>query len=231
MWAYDQLDAYPEQSKRELYRRVSEILGRSENAVAYKIQNVASFDHRPRERKPVSEATHAQALLGEVFEHYWEDRGRARDLFAVQLQRLQFGIVDEEDQIISTLAPEKMRSLIIEEGTRDLLAVHRRRRSRMLLERGRSYFRKLDPEGRLRCEACGFVTPKKISAEIVQLHHTEPLYDFGKQGKLLKLSEALSKLVPLCPTCHQIAHIERPPLSIQAIKELRASRFSDHSLK
>lgn len=159
VWAYDQLDIDRKQAKRELYRQVSRILGRSENAIAYKIQNVASFDRRPRQEKPVSEATHTQALLGEVFERYWKDRERARDLFAVHFQGLQFGTVDEDYQVIPTLAQGKLHSLVIEEGTPDLSAVYRRKRSRALLERGRSYFRELDPEGKLRCKACGFATP------------------------------------------------------------------------
>ncbi len=159
VWAYDQLDIDRRQVKRELYRRVSRILGRSENAVAYKIQNVASFDHRPREEKPVSEATHAQALLGEVFERYWADRERARDLLTVYFQWLQFGTVGEDHQIISTLAQKEPRSLVIEEGASDLSVIHRRKRSRVLLERGRRHFRELDPEGKLRCATCGFATP------------------------------------------------------------------------
>ncbi len=37
VWAYDQLDTDRDQVKRELYRRVSHITGRSEKAVEYKM--------------------------------------------------------------------------------------------------------------------------------------------------------------------------------------------------
>jgi predicted HNH restriction endonuclease len=65
------------------------------------------------------------------------------------------------------------------------------------------------------------VTPEGVEAEIIQLHHTEPLHGLGKQGTSMGLSEAISKLIPLCPTCHQIAHVEKPPLTVGAIKKLR----------
>lgn len=223
VWAYDQLDIDREQVKRELYRQVSDVIGRSDKAVEYKVQNAAHFDSRPREAKPISDAPHAQALLGEVFDRYWTDRERARSLFPYYLQRFQFGIADRSRDL-ETSVKEDPSSLMIEEGAPGFSASSRRSRSRRLLEEGREHFRELDPEHKLRCTACSFVTPLGIETEIVQLHHTEPLYAYGERGKSLALSEAISKLMPLCPTCHQIAHTEKPPLSLATIKDLRTCK-------
>ena len=222
VWSYDQLDIDREQVKRELYRQVSDLIGRSDKAIEYKVQNVAHFDDRPREEKPISEAPHAQALLGKVFSWYWADRAEARSLFPYYVQRFQFGIADH-GQAIGASVEKDSSELIIEEGAIGFSVSSRRRRSHTLLKEGRQHFRGLDPEQRLRCASCSFAKPFGIEKEIVQLHHTEPLYDYGEHGKLLSFAGAISKLVPLCPTCHQIAHTTQPPLSVEAITDLRAS--------
>ncbi len=206
------MDADREQVKMHLYRQVSDLTGRTPKSVEYKVQNVASFDERPRQEKPISEAPHAQALLGEVFEWYWADRRKARDLYAYYHQQFQFVVGGEPPA-----PPEDPALLVVEEGAPGFQTSIRRKRSRRLLEAGRAHFEGLDPEGKLRCAACAFVTPGGVEREIVQLHHTQPLHDYGQHGKSLTLGEAMSRLVPLCPTCHQIAHTAKPPLTAEAI--------------
>ena len=71
------------------------------------------------------------------------------------------------------------------------------------------------------CHACRFTKPDKVEQEIVQLHHTEMISDLDKDGKQIVLEEAIKMLIPLCPTCHQIAHTSKPPLSVDLIKRLR----------
>ncbi len=61
------------------------------------------------------------------------------------------------------------------------------------------------------------MTPEVLESEIIHLHHTQPIYDSGVQGRSVELKEALALLVPLCPTCHSLAHTSRPPLSVAAI--------------
>jgi predicted HNH restriction endonuclease len=59
----------------------------------------------------------------------------------------------------------------------------------------------------LRCEVCGwFKSDNRISGDIVELHHMRPLAEAPDQGRRLSLAEAIRSLVPLCPTCHRIAH-------------------------
>ena len=215
VWAYDQLDLDRSQVKKHLYRQVSDLIGRTPKAVEYKVQNVAHFDDRPRAEKPISEAPHAQALVGQVFHWYWADRQGFRNLYDYYYQQFQFAIDGQPPA-----PPEDPAGLVIEEGAPGFETSVRRRRSRKLLEAGREHFRGLDPEGKLRCAACAFVTPEAVQREVVQLHHTEPLHGYGLHGQSLTLEEAVSRLAPLCPTCHQIAHTAKPPLSVGAIADL-----------
>jgi predicted HNH restriction endonuclease len=219
VWGYDQLDLDPTQVKAALYREISELIGRTAKSVEFKLQNVSSFDPRPREQKPIAEAKNAQALLGEVFRWYWADRSRARALYNQFREEFQFNL--ESTTKTEPIKGEAGLHVIIEEGASNTAPATRRKRSQKLLEEGRKHFRGVDREGKLRCRACGFVTPDGLDAEVIHLHHTEPIYESGEEGRSIKLKDALALLVPLFPTCHALAHTSRPPLSVAAIQALK----------
>ncbi len=221
VWAYDQLDQDPSQVKVALYREVAELIGRTAKSVEFKIQNVSSFDPRPWEQKPIAEAKKAQALLGEVFQWYWTDRPRARSLYAQFREEFQFNL--ESTTKVEPFSVAIAPNVIIEEGASNTAPAMRRKRSQKLLEEGRKHFRGVDHEGKLRCHACGFVTPPGLEVEVIHLHHTEPIYESAEAGRTLELKAALALLVPLCPTCHALAHTSRPPLSVTAIQALKAT--------
>ena len=64
---------------------------------------------------------------------------------------------------------------------------------------------------KFRCQACRFKL--KINNKfIIECHHKIPFY--GKKIRVTNIEE----LVCLCPTCHRIAHIQKPPLSVKRIK-------------
>lgn len=218
VWAYDQLDLDPTYVKVALYREVSELIGRTAKSIEFKLQNVSSFDFRPREEKPIAEAKNAQALLGEVFNWYWADRlhGRLRyDMFREEFQFNLESTIESKSPI-----PQNLPEIIIEEGAATASPSFRRKRSQKLLDEGRKHFRNKDKEGKLRCHACGFATPVGLEKEIIHLHHTEPIYESADTGRSQYLKDALAQLVPLCPTCHALAHTSRPPLSVIAIQTL-----------
>lgn len=219
VWAFDQLDQDRNQVKVALYREIAELIGRTAKSVEFKIQNVSSFDPRPREQKPIAEAQNAQALLGEVYKWYWADRLTARSLCPQFREEFQFNL--ESTTFVETVTATVVPNVIIEEGASVTLPAMRRKRSQKLVDEGRKHFRGLDREGKLRCLACGFVTPEGLDSEIVHLHHTDPIYDAGDGGRTLSLSTALALLAPLCPTCHALAHTSRPPLSVVSIRALR----------
>lgn len=221
VWGYDQLDQDPTQVKTALYREIAELIGRTPKSVEFKFQNVSSFDPRPRVQKPVAEAQNAQAMLGEVYHWYRADRPKARSLYPQLREEFQFNL-----ELTTKAEPTKLQDflpVIIEEGASIASPSIRRKRSQKLLEEGRKHFRRLDPQGKLRCRACGFVAPDGLDQEIIQLHHSEPIYESGEAGRSLVLKEALALLVPLCPTCHALAHSSRPPLSVAAIQDLKAA--------
>lgn len=214
VWGYDQLDLDRSAVKKILYRELDELLSRTEKSVEFKIQNVSSCDPRPRAEKPISEAPHKQALLQRVFNDYWADRVAARAREPELRELLKF-----PDAQIGGLRKGSTH-VIIEEGS--VSSTTTRTRSRQLVEQGRKHFRAQDPEGKLRCRACGFVTPGQIvnDREIVQLHHTRPLADVDEGGHSLSLEEALQHMLPLCPNCHALAHTAKPPLELPALIDL-----------
>lgn len=217
VWAYDQLDQDADQVKTVLYREVARLIGRSPGSIEFKIQNVSSFDPRKREEKPISEAANAQALLGDVFLWYWKDRDLARRQY--WKIRAEFELDLPSNAGSSKTPPAFQTEIMIEEGAMVSVPSTRRKRSQKLLENGRAYFKKLDDEGFLRCQACGFVTPDGVLTEIVQLHHSEPIYEAGHDGRTISLEHAIKNLIPLCPTCHALAHTSKPPLKVLEIKE------------
>jgi hypothetical protein len=212
VWVYDRIDQDREQNKAALYREVAILIGRAAKAVEWKVQNVSACDRRPRGEKPIAPAANKQALLEEVFGSYWKNRSKARERYAQVLQQLTFREKREN------ASPRSSDEVIIEEGALGFQESFRRSRSRELLLFARELFRKSDRASLLRCTACGFATPRGISREIVQLHHTKPISLAGEHGRRMSLTEACASLLPLCPTCHAIAHSTSPPMVLEAIR-------------
>jgi predicted HNH restriction endonuclease len=219
VWAYDQLDSDREIVKKHLFEAVSNTITRSAKSVEFKVQNVSSFDPRPRKDKPISTAPNAQKLLGNVFKWYWGDRLKARELYGTFVQQEHFGLPAKE-KINEQSKKPTTRTIIIEEGAEGHSTSKTRKRSAKLVKEGRKYFKNLDPEGKLRCQTCEYIKPDSIKGEIIQLHHTEMVSELDKNGKKVSLEVAVKTLVPLCPNCHQIAHSSIPPLSKKEIKKI-----------
>lgn len=225
VWAYDRLDNEGEDIDRNaLYTDISDIIGRNSESIKYKIQNVSAIDSRPLQEKPISEAKNYQLLLKEVFDDYWKDREKARSLFGHFRARNNAGVQTPDQRRqrpngISSFSPEE-NQIIIEEGAPGSHQSSCRKRSNKLLQKGRAYFRSIDPEGKLRCQACGFTTPPDIDKEIIQLHHQRAIHEYEVQGESHTMEEALKNLIPLCPTCHALAHTRKPAWTLVDLKEL-----------
>ena len=93
-----------------------------------------------------------------------------------------------------------------------------RNRCDALLAIAREHYRGAD--GILRCEVCQWARPFQLSADIVELHHRNPLAAAPQEGRQLTLDDAVASLSPLCPNCHRVAHA-KPDGSIYSIDELR----------
>lgn len=96
-------------------------------------------------------------------------------------------------------------SLSYLEGTTKTVSLELRARCDALRTRAREIFR--SPDGFLRCEVCGWHKPDaRISGDIVELHHLDPLHRAPASGRKVTLEEAIALLVPVCPTCHRMLH-------------------------
>lgn len=213
VWGYDQLDIDRTLVKKHLYTELTNLINRTEKSIEWKIQNVSACDPRPRGEKPISEAPNIQKLLRDTFNWYWADRESARQLYSTFYQEAQF----KKPSTSTFVSPVPA---LIEEGFPGFQESMRRQRSAVLLREGREHFRSLDPKGKLRCQACNFTTPEGIESEIVQLHHLIPIAEAGEDGRTLSVEKALELLLPLCPTCHSIAHSSKPPLELKSIQRL-----------
>lgn len=213
VWGYDQLDIDRTLVKSHLYAELARLINRTEKSIEWKIQNVSACDSRSRREKPISEALNIQKLLMDTFSWYWSDRETARQLYSTFYEEAQFN-----KPSTATFSPPV--PVLIEEGSPGFQESIRRQRSTVLLRKGRKHFSELDPDGKLRCQACNFTTPEGIDSEIVQLHHLIPISEAGEDGRTLSIEKALELLLPLCPTCHSIAHSSKPPLELDSIREL-----------
>ena len=90
------------------FEEVSKIITRSAKSVEFKVQNVSSFDPRPRRDKPISTVPNAQKILGNVFKWYWDDRLRARELYGTYVQQEQFNFISFEINLLCP--PTKLTS-------------------------------------------------------------------------------------------------------------------------
>jgi hypothetical protein len=76
--AYDEIDCDRSLNKSAVFRKIATLTGRTPKSIEFKLQNVSAFDPRPRRDKPIAEAPHGQALLGQVFASFWANRDEAR---------------------------------------------------------------------------------------------------------------------------------------------------------
>jgi|SaaInlStandDraft_6_1057023.scaffolds.fasta_scaffold22234_2 predicted HNH restriction endonuclease len=158
-------------------------------------------------------------MLGIIFKSYWGNKSKYRSLYSSYFEESQFSISSSFDDS-KGVDIQKLKSHIVEEGAEGYAATKTRKRSSKLVNDGRKHFRNKDSENKLRCAACGFVKSESIKREIIQLHHKEMISEIDSNGQSITLDKAIRNLLPLCPTCHQIAHSSKPPLSVDAIKKL-----------
>jgi hypothetical protein len=102
--------------------------------------------------------------LGRVFRWYWGDRERVRALYPEYYEQFVFSLAPKEN-IKNQEEQFEPPTFIIEEGVPAASSGTKRKRSQKLIEKGREHFRKLDPDGKLRCKACGFTSPGSIGTK------------------------------------------------------------------
>lgn len=63
------------------------------------------------------------------------------------------------------------------------------------------------------CQACGF-SLAIYGKSVIECHHLQPL------SETLWIETTIDDLISLCPTCHTIAHLRKPPYTPQEIREI-----------
>jgi hypothetical protein len=143
-------------------------------------------------------------------EGYFEVYGRSPDDRVWWAEQVRAAIARDwsdcvEDEPKPSLEDLQIFSRAIVDGALGTVSQEVRTRCEALRRRARQYYRGAD--GKLRCEVCDWFKPdNRISGDIVELHHMRPLADAPAEGWRISLGEAIRSLVPLCPTCHRIAH-------------------------
>lgn len=69
-----------------------------------------------------------------------------------------------------------------------------------------------------KCYACGFDferTYGEIAKGFIHVHHIRPLSEIKDEYQI----DPKKDLVPLCPNCHAVVHLEKPELTIVELKE------------
>lgn len=72
-----------------------------------------------------------------------------------------------------------------------------------------------------RCQVCGVDLGEKfgeIAVGFIHVHHIVPLASIGCSYQV----DPVRDLVPVCPTCHAVIHLQVPPLSVAEAKVLLA---------
>lgn len=68
------------------------------------------------------------------------------------------------------------------------------------------------------CKACGMNMKKRyldLHSEFVHVHHINPVSESG-----IVRFDPINDLIPLCPNCHQVAHLKNPPYTVSEIREM-----------
>jgi len=68
------------------------------------------------------------------------------------------------------------------------------------------------------CQGCGLVMSQRygpIAENLIHVHHVERLADTGERTTDPKID-----LVPLCPNCHSVVHLQNPPISIDKLRQM-----------
>lgn len=91
-------------------------------------------------------------------------------------------------------------------------------------ERNREARKKCIEHFGLSCQACGFDFEKvygKIGEGFIHVHHLVPVSQQGGEYVV----DPIKDLIPLCPNCHAMVHIQDPPFTVEQIKAyIKASR-------
>jgi Rad3-related DNA helicase len=119
--------------------------------------------------------------------------------------RCSIYILDERYKRLGQFLPERFKESWREGGRQDLVLSKAERDPAIRKAALKHYGCK--------CHACNFAP--KISS-LIDIHHCDPLAEGERQT-------TLGDVVPLCPTCHRLAHTQKPPISLEELRRQASS--------
>ncbi len=70
-----------------------------------------------------------------------------------------------------------------------------------------------------KCEVCGMTFESRygeVGKGFIHVHHLKPLSEIGAEYKV----DPINDLRPVCPNCHAMLHMRKPPYSIDEVKDM-----------
>jgi len=91
-------------------------------------------------------------------------------------------------------------------------------RDRGLVKRAKDHYRRISPDGKLACEACGMVAVDLYGADgerCIEAHHKVPIEELQPDSETRH-----SDLAMVCASCHRIIHSKKPCLTIAEVQAI-----------
>ncbi|MFT6559381.1 HNH endonuclease [Sneathiella sp.] len=194
--------------------------GRTDDRFSQKVRNLLG-SHHTLENKGFAVKEGDKYIITELGKTYLHETAGTQEALSSQ----GFSAMQR-----SEIAEKDFENVVIEEGAVQITSIKTRQRSRLLIEYAKTHFSK---QGVIQCVGCGFEGQSKygeIGAGLIEFHHLEPLYLAGNDGTGNELSEAITKVVPLCPNCHRVVHRNKDTmLSIEQLQQLTQHDPSSHT--
>jgi hypothetical protein len=166
------------------------------------IEKITGYDLPPSARRYQAWWSKAKPRDTHIWAQMWQQAGWTIESVDLKVFSAKFR---RTSPVPDTFAVDDLRAL---EG-------YRAERLVMCAERNRGLVDERKRVDENRCVVCGFRLVVNGSY-VICVHHLNQLAD-APGGVLTSIKD----LVCLCPTCHQIAHMRRPPFTLEEIQQLR----------
>jgi predicted HNH restriction endonuclease len=187
------------------------LAGRGDDKFSQKVRNLKSHD--TLERRGLATFVNGQYHITQAGKILASENGEVfrslRDQGFVESQRQE-------------ALDRNFENILIEEG--ELTVTNRSIARRSALLRRAAIKRFADQNGSIACAGCNFRAEAAYGANargMIEIHHTQPLYLRTGVGVRTSIAEALALVVPLCPNCHRVVHMDRTRcMPVSELKQL-----------
>ena len=200
VYAYDKLTSNYNTPEEELIEDLSHLIHKDKDFIKNILSEITALNSTD-----TIQHSQNQSQLEKIYQWYWNNKKEAPEKFYDFYNALDSDATLIFNEELTNINIENHK--FIEEGSLITYSNFKmRKRSPELLKKAREHFKTEDEEGKLRCVICGYFKPDFVKGEIVHIHHMEPLKDTPEEGITTSIEDAITKTLPLCPTCHSVVH-------------------------